>query len=241
MIRGTSAIFMIAMTVAFAGSVQAQEQDVRFVFQPYIMLPAMDGKAAVHGIDADVKIGREDIINNLNIGFLGYVEIAKGDWAIGVDTNYMNLDATKDDQRTSAYMAQTAVQPMIFYRVDENLELVGGARYNALKVDLESQILAIDGAERKKDWVDPIVGMRMTAPLGDSSHFSFMANVGGFGFGSDIAIQVRPMVSFGVSRSTTIDVGYQLFYMKYESGTGSDRFLYDVLTEGPLVGATFRF
>lgn len=65
--------------------------------------------------------------------------------------------------------------------------------------------------------------------------------MGGFGVGSDIAVQFRPMVNFGVSPSMTIDVGYQLFYMKYGKGSGRDRFLYDVVTQGPIVGATFRF
>jgi hypothetical protein len=153
----------------------------------------------------------------------------------------MDLDATKDDRRTSANVSQTAVQPMLFYRVSDNLELLGGARYNEIELSLESQIPAFDGLERKKDWVDPIIGIRMTAPLGKSTQFTFLTNVGGFGVGSDIAIQFRPMVNFGVSSTTTIDVGYQLFYMKYGKGSGRDRFLYDVLTQGPIVGATFRF
>lgn len=242
MIRTASLIILAGISVIQPVSAQAQDEGTRFVIQPYIMLPAMDGKAAVRGIDANVDVSRGDVIDNFNIGFLGYLEVAKGDWAFGVDTNYMNLDATKDSRRTSANVSQLAVQPMVFYRVDDNLELMGGARYNALKLELESSRFPIlDGVSRKKDWVDPVVGVRVTAPLGDTSRFTFLANAGGFGLGSDIAIQMRPMVSFGVSSSTTIDVGYQVFYMKYESGSGSRRFMYDVVTDGPILGATFRF
>lgn len=240
-IRFQNILAMVAMAIISAGEAHAQEDDWHFTIQPYIMAPAMDGKAGVRGHDAQVDVSVKDIIDNFNIGFLGYVEAAKGDWAFGVDINYMNLDATRDDRRTSANVSQTAVQPMLLYRVNDNLELLGGARYNSMELALKSQFPAIDGLERKKDWVDPIVGIRMTAPLGKSTQFSFLANAGGFGVGSDIAVQFRPMVNFGVSPSTTIDVGYQLFYMKYDKGSGTDRFLYDVVTQGPIVGATFRF
>jgi hypothetical protein len=239
--RFQKVLLLAAMVPVPLGSAQAQEDDWRFTIQPYVMAPMMDGKGAVRGHDADVDVSVKDVIDNFNIGFLGYVEAAKGDWAFGIDTNYMDLDATKDDRRTSANVSQTMVQPMVFYRVSDNLELLGGARYNAIELELKSRFAAIAGTERKKDWVDPIVGIRMTAPLGEATHFTFLADAGGFGIGSDIAIQVRPMVNFGVSSSTTIDVGYQLFYMKYDKGSGSDRFLYDVVTQGPIVGATFRF
>jgi hypothetical protein len=232
---------LVGMAIISTQEAKAQTDDWRFTLQPYILGPAMDGKAAVRGIDAKVDVSIGDVVDELNIGFLGYVEAAKGDWAFGVDTNYMDLDATQDDRRTSANVSQTMVQPMLFYRVSDSFELLAGGRYNAIKLSLESRFPALDGIARKKDWVDPIVGMRMTAPLGGSTRFSFLADVGGFGIGSDIAVQVRPMVSFGVSSSTTIDVGYQLVYMKYDSGSGTDRFLYDVLTQGPIVGATFRF
>jgi hypothetical protein len=237
-----STLMIVAMTL-ISGEAHARTQDDnwRFTIQPYVMAPVMDGKAAVRGHDANVDVSVKDVIDNFNIGFLGYVEAAKGDLAFGVDTNYMDLDATKDDRRTSANVSQTMVQPMIFFRVSNNLELLGGARYNAIELSLESRFPAIDGSERKKDWVDPLVGIRMKAPLGASTDFTFLTNVGGFGIGSDFAIQVRPTVNFGVSSSTTIDVGYQLFYMKYDKGSGSDRLLYDVVTQGPIVGATFRF
>lgn len=219
----------------------AQEAGWSFLLQPYLMLPAMDGSAGVRGFDADVDVGRKDIISNLNIGFLGYAEASNGTVAIGVDVNYMNLDANPDDSRTRANVSQTAVQPMLFYKLVDKFELMAGLRYNKVKLGLESDIPAIDGAERSKDWVDPILGFRFAAPIGGNNSFSVLANVGGFGIASDLAIQVKPMLSFGISRSTTIDVGYQIVYMDYETGSGADRFKYDVLTDGPIVGISFRF
>jgi hypothetical protein len=241
MTRLWNILLVAAAAILPTGAAQAQDDGWHFTLQPYLMVPAMNGNTAIRGFDATVDISPKTVIDQLNIGFMGYLEAAKGDWAFGVDVNYANLDATKDEQRTSANLTQVVVQPMVFYRVNPNLEVMGGARYNSLKIGLASQIPVIDGAERKKDWVDPIVGMRITTPLSNSTTISVQANIGGFGTGSDISVQFRPMVNFKIASHTTLDVGYQFFYQKYENGSGTDRFLYDVLANGPILGVTFKF
>ncbi len=232
---------ILSITALILASAPAHAEDWSFLVQPYLMLPSMDGKAAVAGIDANVDVGARNVVENLNFGFLGYVEAVKGNFAFGVDVNYMNLDANPDDARVSANVAQTAIQPMLFYRVADYFELVAGIRYNSIKLSLSSDISAIDGNERKKDWVDPIVGFRFNGPISSGTSFGLLANVGGFGVGSDIAIQVRPMLNFKVGSGITIDAGYQFVYMDYETGTGVQRFAYDVLTTGPILGVSFRF
>lgn len=229
--------------VASASAAQAAPRDEgwQFTLQPYLLAPAMDGSSGIAGLNVGVDVSRKDVISNLNIGFLGYVEAARGDWAIGVDTNYMNLDATPDDQRISANISQTAVQPMVFYRISPNFELMGGIRYNSIGIEFEFENPNIASRSRRKDWVDPIIGARVNLPIGGRNSFSFLGNIGGFGVGSDISLQVRPMLNFGISGSTTIDVGYQWVYMDYESGSGLNRFAYDVMTEGPILGITFTF
>lgn len=235
----TALLALLAATLAQPAL--AQTDDWSFLVQPYLMLPSMDGKAAVAGFDANVDVGARNIVENLNFGFLGYVEAAKGDLALGVDVNYMNLDANPDDALVSANVSQTAIQPMLFYRVTSYFELMGGIRYNSIKLSLASDIAAIDGRESKKDWVDPIVGFRFNGPISNSTSFGLIANAGGFGIGSAIAIQVRPMLSFKVGKGITIDAGYQFFYMDYETGADRNRFAYDVLTTGPILGLSFRF
>ncbi len=209
--------------------------------QPYLMAPAMNGDAAVRGIDAEVDVSRKDVISKLNMAFLGYVEAHNGRWGIGLDVNYMNLDANNDDARVAANMAQAGVQPMLYYRVAPELDLMVGARYVSIKLTTESDIAVLDDVSRKADWVDPIVGMRFQSPVSDTIGIGLVANIGGFGVGSDMSVQIRPMVNFAVAENITVDAGYQLLYIDYEHGSGDRRFLYDVATDGPIIGATFRF
>ncbi|WP_230278843.1 hypothetical protein [Croceicoccus sp. Ery15] len=237
---GSLAMAMAAAMVATPAAAQ-EAGEWEFTFQPYLMAPKMKGDAAVRGIDAEVDVSRKDVISELNMAFLGYVEAHNGQWGIGIDTNYMNLDANNDDAVVAANMAQTGVQPMLFYRVAPQLDLMVGARYVAIKVTTESDIEIFDDVSRKADWIDPIVGVRFQAPLSDSIDAGLIANVGGFGVGSDVSVQIRPMINFGVAENITIDAGYQFLYIDYEHGSGDRRFLYDVSTDGPIIGATFKF
>lgn len=219
----------------------AQDEGWRFAVQPYVLLPTMQGTAGLRRFDADVDVGTRDVIDNLNTGYLGYLEAAHGRWAFGVDVNYMNLDAAPNRPRIQADVGQKAVQPMVFYRLGDRLELMGGARYNRIRLRLSTDLQLVDGISREEDWIDPILGVRYTLPLGPRSDFSVLANAGGFGVASDLAVQVRPMFHFEVGRFTSIDAGYQFFYMDYEEGSGAGRFAYDVWTTGPILGLTFRF
>ncbi|WP_188761552.1 hypothetical protein [Sandarakinorhabdus glacialis] len=79
-------------------------------------------------------------------------------------------------------------------RISENFELVGGARFNQIELEFEKLVPALDGASRKQDRVDPIVGFGMSAPFSKLAASTVQANVGDCGIGSGIAVQFRPMV-----------------------------------------------
>ncbi len=239
--RALLIVGLAALSLALPATAAAQDDGWHFVVNPYVLLPSMKGTAGLHRFDADVDIGRSDILDNLNAGYLGYVEGSRGRWAIGIDVNYMNVDAAPDLARIHADVGQKAIQPMVFYRLNDSVELLGGVRYNRIRLELATSLEIANGIRREQDWVDPILGVRYTLPLSERNAFSVLANVGGFGVSSDLAVQVRPMFHFGVGRSTTIDAGYQYFTMDYEDGSGDGRFAYDVRTTGPLVGVTFRF
>ena len=63
----------------------------------------------------------------------------------------------------------------------------------------------------------------------------------GFGAGSDFAWQVFPTLAFNFSDRLSLDVGCRWLDLDYSKGEGSERFAYDVLTQGPVEGFGFRF
>jgi hypothetical protein len=65
--------------------------------------------------------------------------------------------------------------------------------------------------------------------------------VGGFGISSEYAVQAWPSLGFRLGSKSRAMLGYRAIYVKYESGSGLDRFVYDILTHGPTAGVLFRF
>lgn len=237
-----AAVLALAWATPALAQDEAQSDGWQFRIAPYLIIPSMEGDVTVRGLTAETDVGPEDIFSRLNMGFQGYFEARTPDWGVGLDVIYMDLDATDDARLADVDVSQIAITPIVFGRVAPNLDLYAGARYNDLGVDLDFRGPNVRvTAERNKSWVDPLIGARFAAPIGKKWNFEIAADVGGFGIGSDIAVNVWPMVTYELSRSAELAFGYRVLYMDYESGSGTDAFGYDMLTMGPVVGAVFGF
>jgi len=89
-----------------------------------------------------------------------------------------------------------------------------------------------------ESWVDPLVGIKGSTPLGDSNFYvaGWLAG-GGFGVGSDSFYDVSANIGYQWSKSIGTTLGYRMFDVKYGEGT----FFYDVKQEGWALGLTWAF
>jgi hypothetical protein len=90
-------------------------------------------------------------------------------------------------------------------------------------------------------WFDPLIVARFTAPLESKWKLGIRGDVGGFGVGSDFTWQVFPFVGYRFSNLFEISGGYRALGMDYNTGSGDDYFLYDMVTFGPQLGLVFHF
>jgi hypothetical protein len=89
--------------------------------------------------------------------------------------------------------------------------------------------------------VDPLVGVRLRAPLPAPWQLGIVADIGGFSVGSKLAYQIYPIAGVRLSRLLSAHVAYRILDMDYETGTGTDRFTYDASTYGPEIGVGLHF
>jgi hypothetical protein len=59
--------------------------------------------------------------------------------------------------------------------------------------------------------------------------------------GSDVTWQVFPSVGVRLSKRVSMEAGWRFLSTDYKTGEGADRFEYDILYQGPVVGFAFRF
>ena len=92
-----------------------------------------------------------------------------------------------------------------------------------------------------KTWVDPLVGVTLRSSREHRVRLQVYTEIGGFGVGSDFTWQVFPTLGVKLTDRLSMELGYRWLDMDYEAGDGSERFTYDVLTQGPVGGLAIRF
>lgn len=139
-----------------------------------------------------------------------------------------------------------------------SIDVLAGARYwhQDMAINLAvTGTLVLDGLvvsggraiarQGSVDWVDPLVGLRVRHQLAPGQELMLRGDIGGFDVGSKFSWNLMGAYSFdigvrhGVSWSGLL--GYRALSVDYESGSGLNRYEYDVLQHGPILGLTARF
>jgi hypothetical protein len=221
-----------------AGAQEKPPDDVWTVDLSIYMLGAgLDGTIGVAGNEADIDVSFGDVLDALEMGGTGSLRVARDRWAFTTEVIYMELGGSRGS--VSVDVDQWVVEPSASFRVSDRFESVVGARYFNLSTELRGPFgRSLSGTV---DWWDPIIGGRMTLPMGEAWTFNLRADVGGFGVGSDFAWQFFPYASWQFGDHSSMQVGYRVISVDYDEGSGPTEFTYDVVTLGPQLGVTFRF
>jgi len=112
-------------------------------------------------------------------------------------------------------------------------------------IDLQRSGSRVFARSGSVDWVDPFVGARVRHQLASGHEVTVRGDIGGFGAGSDFSWHVLAAYNFEICSTDryVLDgyVGYKALSVDYSQGSGNTRYEYDVLQQGPVVGATLRF
>lgn len=226
----------------------AQSGDWNITVAPYLMLPWMDGKTALRGLEVDVNVAPSDIFSNLQFGAMGSFEARKAKWGLGVDAIYMALGSTVErvplvgnranadvDVNQGAYTFQGIRQ------LNEKVDFTFGMRWNVIdgRIGLKGPQQTV--VEQTKQWVDPIIGLKFKQRLRGPASFTLQGDIGGFGVGSDFSWHLFPMVGIDVGKRATLGIGYRVLSSDYKTGSDATRFQYDVVTQAFVMGAAFHF
>jgi hypothetical protein len=138
------------------------------------------------------------------------------------------------------------------------IDLLAGARYWWQEADLSFRLSGVSDTSDmvvthnlaiarsgSVDWIDPLVGVRLRRQLAPGAEFALTGDVGGFGVGSVFSWQLAGVYSWelAVRERWTLAavVGYRALYVDYEHGTGRQRFEYNMIEHGPVIGVSLRF
>ncbi len=209
---------------------------------PYVWASGMEGDVSIGNVQADVDSGFDEILDNLEMGFMGSYRAGRERWAITIDAMYMGLGASASSGRSLAGadidVDQTSIEAAAGYTVNKHVTLVGGLRYVDLSAEIATSILGgSTNISKGHRWVDPLVGVILGQEVGERWSLSLRTDVGGFGIGSELTWQYVLAARYELTDTVAIIGALRRIDTRYE-----DRdFLYDVAASGPGLGIAMRF
>jgi hypothetical protein len=219
--------------VPFMGYVEARNGPLSF-YGDVVYAPLSVGGSATRSFNRaslDATLGvriRETIIE----GGATY-EMAKWWWSSG---------GRAGDAPTS-YTAIDVLAGARYWREDAAINLGLTAT-----LDVSGLVLSRGRAiarEGNVDWGDPLVGMRLRHQFAPGQELVLRGDVGGFDVGSQFSWNVLAAYSFemGVYHGLTFSgvLGYRALSVDYEKGSAANRFEFDLVQHGPVLGLTVRF
>ena len=219
---------------------QSADDQWHMAVSPYFMGASMNGTTTVRGFDVDTNLSASDIFSNLQFGAMGIIAARKGDWGVGSDLIWMALGTQVADRNLNVDFNQGAFAFYGLRRLGPNAEATFGMRVNTLQGKLT--FTGPDAArEQNKTWVDPIVGLMLRSSEANRLLVRLYTEIGGFGAGSTFTWQAFPSVGIKLGEKASLDFGYRWLDIDYSTGDGNDKFAYNVLTQGPVAGFTFKF
>jgi hypothetical protein len=87
---------------------------------------------------------------------------------------------------------------------------------------------------------DPLIGLRGRLNLSKAFYLTAETDVGGFGIGSDIAVEAYAALGCQITRYIYSEIGYRYYYDDFRDESAND-FLYQMTLQGAqlTVGLTF--
>lgn len=240
----TSRLLLAALTgaLAFSNTASAADEPARWRFDASANLfaSALSGDVTLRGIPAEVDLSFSDLVEDLEFGAAGRFTVGYDRWSLSTEVSYVGLGAST--RAASIDLDQWLVEPTVGYRFNKMIEGFAGVRYNNLNGEVRFKGPLGRVGSGTQDWFDPIVGANLNLPLGQSK-FSLDGrfDVGGFGAGADLTWQAFPYVNWRFAKWGSAQLGYRWLGTDYEDGSGSSKFRYDVVLQGPQIGLTMHF
>lgn len=221
----------------------------------YMFLTDIKGDSRIGNVVADVDVPVSDVLDELDMAFMAFIEHRNGKWSFIGDIFYANIGAKDTIARnnvTSVFvnleLKQLMLEGFAAYRVldirDGNtrfgLDLLGGLRYNKMETELGVQVSALGLAtagSRKGDvnWTDAVVGIRTEYSFGNGWGLSGWADIGD---GQDSSsYQLIGLASYTFKNKAKAFGGYRKYNMEYEDSS----LALDLDYQGPMLGVSFRF
>lgn len=247
-------VLMLFLEMLLGADPVLAEESWHFRLSPYVWFAGLEGDVAtIPGLpSAPIDISPSDALQDTEASIMVILDGKKGRHGFFVDLLYSDVRSDEDlipaigltlRTTTKSTLFTLAYQYEIYNQDHVVIDLLAGARYWVIdsKLRFSSGLGGpLDGRTITNDesWLDPMVGFKARAPIGDSRFYvSGGAGLGGFGVGSDFFYEISANVGYQWNDAIGTSIGYRMFDVDYDN----DGYVYDVKQQGWQAGLTWSF
>ena len=239
--------FLLSAVTLFPQLAQAQGQSNRLwendVFL-YGLAASISGDAQFGPVQLPVDVSFSDLLDNLQMGFMGGYRGSSERFSVVADVIYLALgNASTTGLVRRADLDQLIVDITGGYRFSPIVEAFAGLKITDLSTKVGLGDPVITELEGSDTFYDPVVGVRLLTPLSQNGRWWLQArgDIGGFGASMDFTWQAMANVGFKPTERISIFGGYRALGQDFKDAGGSERFSLDVIYHGPLFGLGIHF
>jgi opacity protein-like surface antigen len=242
----TAIVATVGLLMTSAAS--AEDMDWKFALTTYLWTTKTGVTAETptgETVEAELKFS--DALKDLEFAFMGSFEARKGKLSLFTDGMYFRLSPTNSTpgrlvDEVNVRTQMTIISGYAAYRVYDDpsvaVDLAGGFRWANMDTDVATRggILPDQAFNNSDDWIDPVIGVRVTAAVSDRVSATLFTDYGGFS-GDSSTWQVALSMGYALNDRWTLRGGYR--YMEFDREIDGRDFSMD--QSGLLLGVTYNF
>jgi hypothetical protein len=213
-------------------------------------LVGINGNATIRGQQRDVNKSFNDLKQNLDQTFSLGLEAHKGKWGVYGGVGYMKF--SNDGMGTLGVasgelkfvIADAGVSYNLIRTEEEHpfiLDGTVGLRY--WYTDLSLKVVG-PGVSASRNLEDPMIGLRGSKYLTTKLHLDFSGDIGGFGISdnqAELDWSATGMMSYDFVKWFSLSAGYKAVGLDASKGGGINKNGMNVIFNGALIAAKFKF
>ena len=219
-----------------------------FAFIPYLWFAGVHGTTGIRGFDASIHATPGDLISHFDFGLMATVELDKSRAVMPVDMMWIRLSDSKSlpenlvglnsiDVRVGQFVLTPKAGYTIFNGEKFKIDALGGFRFWNISQKFFFNPTIFNGLSASQDWVDVLGGARFVI-LPSPKVSIVIAGDGGGGVASP-DYQVVGAIGYKIKKCFILQAGYRYLDVDYRNTQSG--YLYDVIQNGAVLGATFNF
>ena len=227
-------------------SADENDSDWHIDMSPYIWLPGVHGTIGALGRDSSVHATPRDLLSNFRFGLMGTVDVRRKWLLLSADMMWVrlgdskalpfpNLEATNADIKAGEFIFTPRVGVRVLNQERVKIDVLTGIRYWHFSENVRFVPSNLNlNFSASQDWVDPLVGGRITGAFSPKIVTIIFGDVGGWGTGSQLDYQFGGILGYRVKPNLTMQAGYRYLFVNYRNRGGTIQ----MVTSGVLIGAT---